>query len=262
MLTFLDGTLFRFFKFPLELRYKIYEYCFVSNKKLRPGLPNRGEENTSLNLAFLRTSRIVYEEGVRFWRKNTFYIDWVTPLVKSMATQSNDNVQILSIVVNGQYHKDQDLYDFVKSCTNLKELKVRYTASALFSYRRNRPQCLHQTNPNVERFRRLNGFDILCSLRGLEKVEIIVEEPHHNGMGKVTETERAQFESFLMSETTKPKPKPKTKAELLAEAEARAEEERKKRKGKGKKARGRGRKRVNIDDSEDEYDGTSRSWAH
>lgn len=63
---------------------------------------------------------------------------------------------------------------------------------------------------------------------------------------------------------------PKTKAQILAEEEAKAKKIRKvykafmaKRYG-GRQHRGRGRK-VSMndqDDSDDEYDGTSRSWAH
>lgn len=100
--------------------------------------------------------------------------------------------------------KDQEVFAFVAACSNLKEVHVKYTARCQYSHRVT-PQRLHGNEAQLARFRRTTGFDILCTLRGLEKVVITfdpVPASHHPHARPITEADRAAFEAFLMVETT------------------------------------------------------------
>jgi len=242
----------------------IYETCLVSPLKLA----TTGTATKAINppnLALLRTSRTVYEEAAPFFQKNTFIVDYFLPArLKVMIEGLNENIRILEVHVNGNYVKDQEMFLFLQSCKSLKKLTVIYSTGAQYR-RRSRPQRLYQDDLTLAKFSRLNGFDILCSLRGLEKVKIVVTEPSLNAHYGIKETERLRFEDFLMTKVTQA---PMTEEEIAAKKKAALEAERKLAKAKKVKASHAkprsGKKRVTLDpdDSQDEYDGTPRSWAH
>lgn len=263
---FVGGEIFRFFKLPLEMRNMIYKICLVSPKKLSTS--STAKNGGLINLALLRTSRAVYEEAAPVFQKNTFVIDYfISQSLKTMSEGGiNANIRILEVSLNGTYQKDSEMFAFVQACKSLKQLKVTYTRLIQVPWRhRARVQHLYPQETELSKFRALNGFDVLCSLRGLEKVQIVLEAPPINITNKITEDERVKFEEFLMTKVTRP---PKTDKEIAAEEKAARDEKKKLERAKKIKAsriksrRSKNRVTLDPDDSEDEYDGTSRSWAH
>jgi hypothetical protein len=169
----------------------------------------RGEPDENLGFALMRTCRQIYEETLPFFYRNNFSISELSPKLKSIITDIQTNLREVTFDWRGYKIKDRATLKMFLGCSKLKILHIKITQHCVTTvvdpYARR--QWLYQDDVNIKKFNRLNGFDNLVRLRGLDRVT--VRNSKSLCAADVSNQEIADFEAFLTRILTLPKPEKK-----------------------------------------------------
>lgn len=202
-------------RLPLEIRFYIYELVLVKDKRLSAIADRRKSSEWFGDSALLRTSKTVYNEAIEFWWKNTFYINYDT--IRQQHSLLTSHVHNLEIGLDGSHKSDVQILDLASQCGNLKTLKVEYGMRILIASVRSKRQYLCQNDVRAAKFRQLNGHDIFCSLRGLQKISVMAARNTKDlPQSGIKHKDMEDYQEFLTEIVSQPKA---TKEELAAEAE-------------------------------------------
>ncbi|KAE8442390.1 hypothetical protein EG329_003406 [Mollisiaceae sp. DMI_Dod_QoI] len=202
-----SGSIFRFQKLPIELRYRIYDFAIITQKPLRKIREDTPYDKTSC-FALMQTCKDIYQEARPFFYRNNFHIldirkhEPIEPVLPALM----DNMREVTFSWLGIQVREIPILKFLATCKNLKTLNVILNSCCLqqgpgsLHYL---PQKQYQNDDTIKKFRGCRSFDRLVSLRGLERINVCraLRDPDI-----VDDAERKAFEDFLNRILTQPKP--------------------------------------------------------
>jgi hypothetical protein len=197
-----DGTIFRFTKLPIELRYKVYEFAVIGEKPLIHGPHNKRAGD--LGLGILATCHVIYQECLPFFWKNTFVVNDLPKSFQFMKEYFMRNVRRVSFEWFGYRMKDPLTLQMLHECKKLESLHVVLTGHCGSGGLYDRPQYLFQDDANIRKFSRTNGFDSLISFRGLKQVTVSRTATTSTYYQTASKAEFDAFEMFLIRKLTEP----------------------------------------------------------
>lgn len=211
MYCILEKDIFRFFKLPVELRFKIYKLVVFNPAGIK--LKTRAQYiiTPSNGCRLMLASRRFYEECSQFYFINTFHLEH-KQIVK-LRTMPNLVKKPQEIQFDWEVkYSDAKSFSDLGGYPNLHvlNLSVRYGCLRLSEtvWSRNR---LFRDEPSIKRFYNLPGFDNLVSIRGLQCVTFKVDrldDPRNDISAETQKDIEAAanvFEDFLNKELTKQK---------------------------------------------------------
>ncbi|KAM3084208.1 hypothetical protein ACMFMG_001686 [Clarireedia jacksonii] len=207
-----DGTIFRFTKLPIELRYKVYEFAVIGEKPLvhRP----YHKHTDGLGLGILATCHAIYQECIPFFWKNTFTVNDLPKSFQSIKEYFMRNVRKASFEWFGYRMKDPLTLQMLHKCKKLESLHIVLTGHCGSGGLYDRPQYLFQDDPSIRRFCKTNGFDSLISFRGLKRVTVSRTATTSNYYASASKAEFDTFEKFLIMKLTEPVQVPSKKRKV------------------------------------------------
>ncbi|PQE22866.1 hypothetical protein CJF30_00008441 [Rutstroemia sp. NJR-2017a BBW] len=204
-----DGSIFRFTKLPIELRYKVYEFAVIGEKPLVHALYNK--RATTLGLGILATCHAIYQECIPFFWKNTFVVNDLPKSFQFMREYFMRNVRKASFEWFGYRMKDPITIQMLHNCKKLESLHIVLTGHCGSGGLYDRPQYLFQDDTSIKSFSRTNGFDSLVSLHGLKQVTVSRAATASTYYHTASKAEFDIFEVFLIKKLTEPVKAPSKK---------------------------------------------------
>ncbi|KAF8854980.1 hypothetical protein BDZ45DRAFT_676602 [Acephala macrosclerotiorum] len=206
-----NQTIFRFLKLPIELRFRIYDMTISSDKKVRLGHYDIPSYEMLTGLQLRGTCRQIYDETRGFFWRNNIIIKDICKQTKLLVPRLTENLREVSWEWWNSKIKDPQTLRMFQDCKNLKILHVRLTKWSIYLPRRYYPtvkvQHLYRDEPAVAKFQRVNGFDELLRLRGLDDVTVKNDLPLTRRIepADLSDEELNAFENFLKQKLTRPK---------------------------------------------------------
>jgi hypothetical protein len=207
-----DGTIFRFTKLPIELRYKVYEFAVIGEKPLVHGVYNK--RATTLGLGILATCHAIYQECLPFFWRNTFVVNDLPKSFQFMKEYFMRNVRKASFEWFGYRMKDPLTIQMLHKCKKLESLHVVLTGHCGSGGLYDRPQYLFQDDTSIRNFSRTNGFDSLVSLHGLKQATVSRTATTSTFYHTASKAEFDIFEVFLIKKLTEPVKAPSKKRKV------------------------------------------------
>ncbi|KAG4432162.1 hypothetical protein IFR05_012354 [Cadophora sp. M221] len=209
--------IFRFLKLPLEIRLMIYDLTIRANEQLRIGSWEYASSNILPAIQLRGTCRQIYEETSSVFWRNHFRLHDICGRIKLLLPKLTDNIQELSWAWWNFKIKDANTLRAIQEFKKLRVFNIKLTEYCVDSPMRPRSsrQFLHQQEPTIAKFNKTSGFDILISMRGLERVTVS-NSASGTCMIKPSDASDAEiraFEVFVNRELTQPK-EPKTTASV------------------------------------------------
>ncbi|KAH6718155.1 hypothetical protein BKA61DRAFT_599122 [Leptodontidium sp. MPI-SDFR-AT-0119] len=201
--------IFRFLKLPLELRLMIYDLTIRTNEQLRIGSWEYASSNILPAIQLRGTCRQIYEETSSIFWRNHFRLHDICGKIKILLPKLTDNIQELSWAWWNFKIKDANTLRAIQEFKKLRIFNIKLTEYCVDSPTRPRSsrQFLHQQEPTIAKFNKTSGFDILISMRGLERVTV-TNSASGTCMIKPSDASDAEiqaFEAFVNRELTQPK---------------------------------------------------------
>ena len=202
-----ERDLFRFFKLPLELRYKIYEFALFNPKGLSLRTRNKEFAKPCNGLSLMLTCRQIYKESKKFFWHNNFYLNHGAIIKLREKTDFAKKLEVIDIYWDGKW-ADAAILSNIGEYPSLRVLNISLWTGAINWDRHINRNVLYQGEQNIKLFSKLRGFDQLASMRGLARVTFETYGDIAPQRKEATEKAIKAFEEFLNRELTKPRPLP------------------------------------------------------